>query len=404
MHIKSIRVVGRSAVALSMGVALTVGIAGIASASSFHSRHDGNCASAKVSAFNYAGGGTGGYVSAVTPTSVTVESAKGTTTTYTLTSTTTYTEGTATTTASSLVVGDRIRIDTSSTDPTTATSVTIELAELFGTVSSVSGSSISIKDLQGFTRNILVSSTTTYTSGGTAATLASVVVGSKIIAQGTIDTNGTSLDALTVAIGTAGTTGSISGTVTALTSSSVTVQAKDGTSTTFSYTTSTDVKALRDSSATLTTADLAVGEHVAVSYDSSAATTAVTIDIQLARVSGTVSAVSGDNITVQDHKGFTRLVLVGATTAYTEKGASATLTDVVVGTEIRAEGVVDANGTTLDALTVEICSKSAPTTTTTGSSTPSVASSSTGHRHHRDGDSGRARVSASSKLRGHDRH
>lgn len=382
MHSKSMGVVGRSVVALAIGAALTVGGASLASASSFHSR-GGNCASAKVSAFDYASSGTGGYVTAVTPTSVTIQSWSGTTTTYALTSTTTYTEGKAASTWASLVVGDRVQIGVSSASPTTASSVSIELAELFGTVTSVSGSTITIKDPQGFSRTIVVGSATTYTQGGATSTIAAVVDGAKIVAQGTIDANGTSLDALSVDVGTSGQIGFTYGTVTAVTSSSVTVLAKDGTSTTFTYTTSTGVKALSDSSATLTTSDLAVGEHVGVSFDSSAATAAVTIDIQLAHVSGTVSAVSGDNITVQDHQNFTHLVLVGSATTYSQQGGgTATLASVTVGTRIRAEGVVDTNGTTLDALTVVIC---APKTTTP---TPRPTPQTPGGRHHHHGGFG----------------
>jgi hypothetical protein len=254
---------------------------------------------------------------------------------------------------------------------------------LFGTVSTVSGNTITIKDPQGFTRTIVVGSATTYSQGGASSTIAAVVTGAKIIAQGTIDANGTSLDALSIDVGSAGQIGFTYGTVTAVTSSSVTVLAKDGTSTTFTYTTTTGVKALGDPSATLTTSDLAVGEHVGVSFDSSAATAAVTIDIKLAHVSGTVSAVSGDNITVQDHQGFTHLVLVGSATTYSEQGGgTATLTSVVVGTRIRAEGVVDTNGTTLDALTVVICAPK--TTTPTPVPTPQIP----GGRHHHHGGFG----------------
>jgi Domain of unknown function (DUF5666) len=382
---KSIGIVGRSVTVLAMAMALTIGGASLASASSFHSRWGGgNFASGKVSGFDYAGSGTGGYVTAVTSTSVTVQSWNGTSTTYALTPTTTYTEGKTTSTTSPIVVGDRVEIGVSSTSSTTASSVTIELAMLFGTVTTVSGNTITIRDPQGFTRTIVVNPTaTTYSlSDGGTATLASVVTGAKIIAQGTIDTNGTSLDALSVEIGTSGQIDFTYGTVTAVTSSTVTILAKDGTSTTFTYSTSTDVKALGDGSATLTTTDLAVGEHAGVSYDSSAATTAVTIYIKLAHISGTVTNVTGDNITVQDHQGFTRLVLVGDATTYSAQGGgTATLVSVVAGVRIRAEGIVDTNGTTLDALTVVICT---PKTTTNPLPNPQIP----GGRHHHHGGFG----------------
>jgi hypothetical protein len=385
MHFKSMRLVGRSVTALAIGAAVTVGGASLASAGGWGhgGKWDGgNLASGKVSAFDYANVGTGGYVSSFSPTSITVDEWNGTTATFALSGSTTYTVGTTTEGYSSLAVGERVIIGVSSTDSTAASSVTIELAMLFGTVTSVSGNSINIRDFQGFTRNIIVGGAggTTYTMGGATSSLSAVIVGAKILAEGTIDANGTSLDALTVEIGSSGQMGFTYGTVTGVTSSTLTVLTKGGTSTTFTYTTNTNVKALGDPSAKLTTSDLAQNEHVGVAFDTSAATTAVTIDIKLAHVSGTVSAVSGDNITVQDHQGFTRMILVGATTTYNQNGTTSSTDPVAVGMRIRAEGVVDTNGTTLDALTITICS-----TGVTGVTGGPVAPQGLGGHHHLGG-------------------
>jgi hypothetical protein len=65
---------------------------------------------------------------------------------------------------------------------------------MFGTVKSASGTTIKITDQQGFTRTIVTSSKTTYKNGATATP----AVGAKIIATGTVDANGTSLDATTI--------------------------------------------------------------------------------------------------------------------------------------------------------------------------------------------------------------
>ena len=62
---------------------------------------------------------------------------------------------------------------------------------LDGTVTSVSGTTVLILDRDGFTRTIVESGTTTYQDGLKAA----LTVGSKIHAEGTVDANGTSLDA-----------------------------------------------------------------------------------------------------------------------------------------------------------------------------------------------------------------
>src|SRR5436853_528504 len=64
-----------------------------------------------------------------------------------------------------------------------------------GTVKSVNGSTITIQDFMGFTRTIHTSSSTTYTRGGQSATSSAVTNGAEIAAQGTVDHNGTDLDA-----------------------------------------------------------------------------------------------------------------------------------------------------------------------------------------------------------------
>jgi Domain of unknown function (DUF5666) len=389
MHMNSMKVIGRATAALALGAAITMSTAALAGADgSGHWGHD--VASARVSPFDYADNGTGGDVTAVTATSVTIQLWGGSSATFALTSATTYSEGSKSTTWSSLVVGDRVRIGVSSTSSTTATSVSIELAELFGTVKSVSGDTILITDPQGFTRTILVSSATTYNQGSSS----DVVAGAKIFAQGTVDANGTTLDALTIDVGTAGQNGFTWGKITAVTSSSVTLVSGSGTSTTFSYTTDTTVKALSHDPITLTSADLVVGEYAGVEFNSTASTTAVEVWVKLAHVSGVVTAVSGDNITVSDHQGFTHLILVGDATTYDNAGATGSLTDVIVGAHIRAEGLVDANGTTLDALNIDICStKTTPSTqfTSIGHVAPHSGPQSFGHGHgghHRGGGDG----------------
>ena len=363
------KVMSRAVVALALGTALAMSTAALAGA---QGHGWGRLASPRVSPFSFANNGTGGDVTAVSTTSITVTEWNGTSATFALTGTTTYSEGKTSVTWSALTTGERVNIGVSSSDPTTATSVNIELAELFGTVQSVPvGNTILITDPQGFTRTILVGTGTTYQGG----TLASITTGTKIFAQGTVDTNGTTLDAVNIYIGTSGQESITWGVVTAaVTGTSITLETKGGTSTTFTYTTNTTVKSLGHDSVTLTSADLAVGEHVAVESNSTAATTAVSIWVQLVHLNGIVTAVSGNNITISDHQGFTHLILVGDMTTYTSGGAtfSAGLGGIMTGMHIKAEGLVDANGTTLDALTIDIC--------TSGSSTP--------HGHHGRGFGG----------------
>jgi len=65
-----------------------------------------------------------------------------------------------------------------------------------GTVTAVSGATITITDWDGFTREIHVSGSTTYTDGLTAIPK----VGDKIHAEGTVDADKTSLDATTIGL------------------------------------------------------------------------------------------------------------------------------------------------------------------------------------------------------------
>lgn len=229
-------------------------------------------------------------------------------------------------------------------------------AVLVGTVHAVSGDTITVTDPEGFTRTILVSSSTTYSQGGASVTIAAVVDGAKIFAQGIVDTNGTTLDALSIGLagGTQSQMGFDWGLITAVTSSSVTIESRNGTSTMFTYATTTPISAIGHDKFALTPTDLVVNEHAGVEFSSSAATTATGIWVELAHISGVVSVVSGDTITISDHQGFTRLILLGGTTTYHNSGSTGSIADVLVGAHIRAEGLVDTNGTTLDALNVDI--------------------------------------------------
>ncbi len=65
---------------------------------------------------------------------------------------------------------------------------------LDGAVTSVSGSTVLIKDRDGFTRTIVVSSKTTYADGLKAA----LTSGTEIYAEGTVAANGTSLNATSI--------------------------------------------------------------------------------------------------------------------------------------------------------------------------------------------------------------
>jgi tartrate dehydratase beta subunit/fumarate hydratase class I family protein len=292
-----------------------------------------------------------GVISAVSSTSVTLNRNDGKTTTFTITPTTIITEGAASMTAPSLALGDTVDVEVNSANPTTALRINIVQATLAGKVTAVVGNLITISGGQGFARTILVSAATTYTEGGAAATLANVTVGSDIIAVGTIDTNMTTLDATTVSIKSNGHAETIHGLVTAVATGSFTLNRLNGTTTTFTVTSSTT---FTEGSTVLTAAALVVGDSADVDVNSLAPRTALSVNILLATLSGPVTAVSGNTITIRGGKGFDRTIVVSDATTYTQGGAAATLANVTVGSFITAQGTVDSNLTTLDATTVTI--------------------------------------------------
>jgi hypothetical protein len=95
------------------------------------------------------------------------------------------------------------------------------------TITAMSGSSISLKTADGWTRTITVDSGTTYEKDGATAALADLKVGDEIRFRETRETSGTwTIDAIAVVLPHA------SGTVSAISGSAITVTEPDGTTTT----------------------------------------------------------------------------------------------------------------------------------------------------------------------------
>jgi hypothetical protein len=114
-----------------------------------------------------------------------------------------------------------------------------------GTVKNVNGSTITVQDFMGFTRTIHTSQSTTYTRGGQSATNSAVANGADIAAQGTVDKNGTDLDASKVAV----LLPRVAGTVQSVSGSSFVVQGVDGAKHTVTTTGSTTFRKGRSQAA-----------------------------------------------------------------------------------------------------------------------------------------------------------
>ncbi len=198
----------RAAATAALGLGLVAGGAGLASATTHSAGESARDATTATTATPAPPGSppdmAGGVVTAITASSITVKDLSGMSTTYAITSATTFAEGPTAIDSSQVIVGEHVAVATSSSDTTTATSVNVMPVTLVGTVTSRSADTVVITDSQGFSRTIVVDSSTAVTASGAASSLADVTVGAVIVAQGTVDANATSLDASSIAIGLTG--------------------------------------------------------------------------------------------------------------------------------------------------------------------------------------------------------
>jgi hypothetical protein len=143
----------------------------------------------------------------------------------------------------------------------------------------------------------------------------------------------------------------IGGTVTAVSATSVTVEDRSGTTTSYAIDSSTTfVKG----PSTVTAADLKVGEQVRIRPTTTGATTAATVEIDLAHAAGKVVSVSGNSIVVTGRGGLSETITVNGSTTYSRAGVNSSLASVTVGSFIFAGGLGNPGHTTLNASIVGI--------------------------------------------------
>jgi hypothetical protein len=214
------------------------------------------------------------------------------------------------------------------------------------TISAISGSTITLKTEDGWTRTITVSSSTTITKGGQAIAVGDLAVGDAIAFRQTRASDGTwTVTAIAVLEPT------VAGIVTAVTADSITVAGRDGASTTIATTGSTIYRLGR---AAATRADVTVGAAILArgTKTSTGAFTATSVTIKLPQVVGTVTAKTASTITVARRDGTSVTINVDADTTYRVAGnANASLADVAVGMRIAAVGPRNADGS-FDAIEV----------------------------------------------------
>jgi hypothetical protein len=142
-------------------------------------------------------------VSAVDADSLTIRTPDGTKT-FALNSSTTYYEGPTKATRDAVDVGDIVHVrpvDPRATSPVAGV-VVVRLAHVAGWVTAVDGSTLTLKDLDGFTRTVRTSTSTDWYDDGDEATSSIATVGTFVRAHGTVATDGTTLQATRIATGT----------------------------------------------------------------------------------------------------------------------------------------------------------------------------------------------------------
>ena len=123
------------------------------------------------------------------------------------------------------------------------------------TITAISGSNLSLKTADGWTRTIAVTSDTTFEKAGETIALADLEVGDQVHFKQTKQDDGTyTIDAVVVVLP------HIGGQVTAISGSTITVEQRDGTSATIKVTSDTTYRVGDDTSAALS--DIAVGDFV----------------------------------------------------------------------------------------------------------------------------------------------
>ena len=151
-----------------------------------------------------------GTVSAVDSASITIALADGTSKSYTVNSSTEVKgpdrDGSGTVTIADIVAGDKVEVEASSSDPTVAEEIKVEGTRVWGTVSAVGSSSVTVTTAVGTSVTATVTSSTKFripdTDGSGTPGLADLAVGQQI-GMITVDSGGTTV-ALAIGSGKGG--------------------------------------------------------------------------------------------------------------------------------------------------------------------------------------------------------
>lgn len=218
------------------------------------------------------------------------------------------------------------------------------------TVTKVSGNTITATGRGGQAITVQVNSTTAYTEAGASAALSDVTVGTRIAVRGAVaSTSGTTIKATGVTI----VLPQVLGVVTNVNGSTLTMTSFDGSAHTVTVSSSTRYqKAGRSAAPT----DVAVGTAIVAdgTSNSDGSLSAVRVTIQVPRLDGQVTAVSGTSITISGRDGTTYTVDASGADYVNADGSAAAASAVKAGVSIAAEGTLSSDGKTLTALRIVV--------------------------------------------------
>jgi hypothetical protein len=163
------------------------------------------------------------------------------TVTITVDATTVYSRAEQAATLSDVQVGSVLQVEGTHTSATSikASTVEIVLPQRLGVVTAVNGNSFTVTGFDARTYTVAADSNTVVHRAGQTAALSDIAVGSLISAEGTLSTDGLTLNALAITIQLP----NVAGKVTAVSGNTVTVQSPDGTTSTVQLTNTTTYSA-----------------------------------------------------------------------------------------------------------------------------------------------------------------
>ena len=213
-------------------------------------------------------------------------------------------------------------------------------------ISAISGSNVTLKTDDGWTRTIAVTDAVELTKGGQPIAVSDLAVGDQVRFSQTRNDDGSyTVEAIAVVVP------SVRGTVIDVSSTGFKVTTRDGSVWTIAINGSTTYKF---GTGTGSLADVTNGTVALVQGTKTGdnALTALTVHVKADRAIGTVTAKTADSITIKKRDGSSLTIHVDADTTYRVAGADSTtdtLADVTVGMGIgvsgrnRADGSIDAD-------------------------------------------------------------